>query len=460
VNTRCWSIGIALALGCIAVGGTARAQSPPAPRKIYTNKSAFKLPLRVDDKDRVRLQQIQLYVRLGPNAVWEKKESVSPDQKEFVFRPAQDGEHWFTVVTVDKDGKQNPPDVSQVAPELIVIVDRQPPDFEVHPLISSSSQPLLQCVIHDANPDPTKTRLEYQTPEQTWQPLEPLRDQVNTFKVPDPGALRGVVRVTAADLAGNVVTREITLQTASGSPSADTNQAPVLLNSRPEPATPSVPAATPAPKAAPRCQLINRTHTTLQYQIDQAGPSGINKVEVWMTRDEGQTWERLCEDPDHKSPADIDLPGDGVYGLVLVVCSGSGTCSPIPARGDAPDYRVEVDTTSPSAQLTGVRPGSAADAGTITITWTASDKNLKAEPIDLEYANRADGPWAPIAKGIRNDGSYRWNAPRDLTGEIYVRLSANDEAGNTTTCVAPQPLVLDRSCPKGRILGLGAGPEK
>ena len=179
-----------------------------------------------------------------------------------------------------------------------------------------------------------------------------------------------------------------------------------------------------------------------------------------MTRDEGQTWERLCEDPDHKSPVDIDLPGDGVYGLVLVVCSGSGTCSPIPARGDPPDYRVEVDTTGPAAQLTGVRPGSGADAGTIAITWTASDKNLKTEPIDLEYANRADGPWMPIAKGIRNDGSYRWNAPRDLTGEIYVRLSASDEAGNTTTCVAPQPLVLDRSCPKGRILGLGAGPEK
>ena len=92
MNTRCWSIGIALALGWIVVSGTARAQSPPAPRKIYTNKSAFKLPLRVDDKDRVRLQQIQLYVRLGSNAVWEKKESVSPDQKEFVFRPAQDGE--------------------------------------------------------------------------------------------------------------------------------------------------------------------------------------------------------------------------------------------------------------------------------------------------------------------------------------------------------------------------------
>jgi hypothetical protein len=426
-------------------------QAPAAPRKIYTNKPAFKLPLRVDDKDRERLQEVQLYVREGPGGTWEKKDSVSPTQKEFVFRPAQDGEYWFTVVTLDKSGKQNPPDLSQETPGLIVVVDRQPPDLEVLPVTPPSSQPLLQCVIHDANPDPTKTRLEYLTPEQTWQPLEPLRDQVNAFKVPDPGLLRGVVRATAADLAGNVVTREITLQTSAGSPAGDTSASPVLLNSHPEPST------SPPAVAAPQRQLINHTHTSLKYQIDKEGPSGISKVEIWITRDDGQSWERLCEDPDHKSPVDIDLPGDGVYGLALVVCSGSGSCSPIPSRGDAPEYRIEVDTTKPSAQITGV--GAGTEAGTIMVTWSASDKNLKAEPIDLEYANRADGPWMSIAKGIKNDGTFRWSAPRDVPGEIFVRLSATDAAGNTTTCVS-QPLVLDRSCPKGRILGLTTDSEK
>ena len=453
MTTRYFLIGSALALGCILAGELAYGQAPAAPRKIYTNKPAFKLPLRVDDKDRERLQEVQLYVREGSGGTWEKKDSVAPTQKEFVFRPAQDGEYWFTVVTVDKSGKQNPPDLSQETPGLIVVVDRQPPDLEVLPVTPPSSQPLLQCVIHDANPDPSKTRLEYLTPEQTWQPLELLRDQINTFKVPDPGLLRGVVRATVADLAGNVVTREITLQTSAGSPPGDTNSAPALLNSHPEAST-APPAA-----AAPKCQLINHTHTTLKYQIDKEGPSGISKVEIWMTRDEGQTWERLCEDPDHKSPVDIDLPGDGVYGLALVVCSGSGTCSPIPSRGDAPEYRIEVDTTKPAAQITGVSPGAGTDAGTILITWSASDKNLKAEPIELEYANRAEGPWTNIAKGIKNDGSYRWNTSRDVPGDIYVRLSATDAAGNTTTCVS-QPLVLDRSCPKGRILGLTTESEK
>jgi hypothetical protein len=435
-----------LVCGIVACKGYG--QAPAAPRKIYTNRPAFKLPLRVDENDRLRLQEVQLFVREGPGGQWTKKEAVSPTQKEFVFRPPHDGEYWFTVVTVDKDGRKNPADLAQEAPGLIVVVDRQPPDFEVHPVTSPSGQPLLQCDVHDANPDPSKTRLEYQTPEQMWQPLQPLPEQPNLFRVPDPGALRGVVRVTAADLAGNVVTREISLQTATGSPPADGGAVPALMETRQD-----KPPAPPQPAGLGR-HLLNSTHTTLRYQVDEQGPSGISKVEVWMTRDEGQNWQRLCEDPNRRSPMEIDLPGDGIYGLKLVVSGGNGYSTPVPVRGDPPEIRVEVDTTKPAAELLAVRPGT--DAGIFIITWTASDKNLKAEPIDLEYASRPEGPWMPIAKGQKNDGNYRWQAPRDISGEIYVRMHVSDEAGNTTTCLAPQALILDQSHPKGRILGLGA----
>jgi hypothetical protein len=280
-----------------------------------------------------------------------------------------------------------------------------------------------------------------------------MPDQPNLFKVPDPGALRGVVRVTAGDLAGNIVTREISLQTAAGSPQADPAAVPAIME------TPQGKTQPPPQPAAFTRQLINRTHTSLKYQIDQEGPSGISKVEVWMTRDEGQNWQRLCEDADRRSPVEIDLPGDGVYGLSLVVTTGNGTSSPAPARGEAPDFHVEVDCTKPSAQILAVRPGTGSDAGSIVITWTASDKNLRAQPIDLEYSNRPDGPWTPIAKALKNDGNYRWQPQGEMAGEIYVRMQVSDEAGNTTICTAPQPLVMDRARPKGRILGIGTGAE-
>jgi hypothetical protein len=109
------------------------------------------------------------------------------------------------------------------------------------------------------------------------------------------------------------------------------------------------------------------------------------------------------------------------------------------------------------AQLVSVRPGTGSEAGTIVINWTAKDKNLKPEPIDLAYATRSEGPWLPISKGVKNDGSYRWPIPRDGAGEIYVRLEVTDVAGNNTTCITQQPVMLDRAKPKAHVLGVVPG---
>jgi hypothetical protein len=122
-----------------------------------------------------------------------------------------------------------------------------------------------------------------------------------------------------------------------------------------------------------------------------------------------------------------------------------------------------VDTTKPTAQLLGVRPGSGPEAGSFLISWTAADKNLKAEPIDLAYATRPEGPWLPIAKGLHNDGSHRWAGPAGAEGEVYVRMEVTDQAGNATSCTTSQPVVLDRSRPKAHVVGVfpggGAGAE-
>jgi hypothetical protein len=215
--------------------------------------------------------------------------------------------------------------------------------------------------------------------------------------------------------------------------------------------------APPARAPNPSRQYLNTTHATLNYQIDQKGPSGVGKVEVWMTRDEGQTWQKLCDDPDRHSPVEIDLPGEGHYGLSLVVTNGNGHGGEPPARGESPDWQLEVDTTKPAAQLQPVRPGAGADMGTFLITWTATDKNLKADPIDLFYAAHLEGPWVPIAKGLKNDGSYRWPGPRDLDGDIFVRMDVTDLAGNVATCTTSEPVVLDRSRPKAHVVGVVAG---
>src|SRR5262249_20353275 len=269
--------------------------------------------------------------------------------------------------------------------------------------------------------DPASVHFDYQANDKSWHALEALPNNPEMFRLPEKASWCGMLRVAASDRAENTTTREINGSAwlaAKAQPAAP----PVVATAPTEPAPfpvhvdshlertgatvgpdlvpPVQPAAaTPAPAPMPsqqvvvnagsreqgpaardtlhpNRQLINNTHVVLDYRIDQVGPSGVSKVEIWMTGDEGKTWQHLCDDPDRKSPAEFDLPREGLYGRSLVVTNGNSISDPPPTAGTVPDWWIEVDTTRPQAQLLSVRPGTAEDAGTLVITWAASDKNL------------------------------------------------------------------------------------
>jgi hypothetical protein len=207
------------------------------------------------------------------------------------------------------------------------------------------------------------------------------------------------------------------------------------------------------------CQMANNTRVFLDYQIEALGASGVGRVEVWLTRDKGQSWNKVGEDKDLKSPAEVTLPGEGIFGISLVVTNGRGFGGTAPQPGDQADYWIEVDVTRPTGEIMAVRP-SGADDGSLFITWNARDKKLAAEPIDLFFATTREGPWTPIAKGVKNDGSYRWVPPRDMAPHAFVRMVVHDQAGNFTTCETAHPVALDDlSRPRGRVLGVTTTPR-
>src|SRR5262245_28091587 len=222
----------------------ALAQPPagaPAARMQYTNRQQFRLKIDLGDTDRQKLREVQLYVKSG-NEPWACKETAPPTQTHFGFKAPQDGEYWFTIVTVDKGGKATPADVTKEAPAFIVVVDTQAPDVTVTvppPAARAHGDDVIRCTVRDASPDPNGLKLEYQLPDKSWRLCEPVAGSPDALRCPDTAAWTGQLRVTATDLAKNTTTREV-----SGVAPTTTAAAAGMS---PTPSAPPVPAISTAP---------------------------------------------------------------------------------------------------------------------------------------------------------------------------------------------------------------------
>jgi hypothetical protein len=565
-------------------GVTAPAAERAGAARYHLNKHTIQLPIVLDERARPMLQEIQLYYKEQPSAPWALRDKAGPTQTAFTFQAPRDGEYWFTMVTVDRQGRRVPPDVSREEPALVVVVDTQPPQPDVVSLGQSPEGHLIQCDVHDDHPDASKTRFQFQTVDKVFRDLDALPGRPNVYCIPAQANTTGKCRVCATDRAGNTVTREYvvaqlpapgkvaaappaaappaaappaaappaaapkataaapkaegpkaeapmaqpTVEQAAPAakvtmPAAEKVAAPALLPGNlggnpglgappagpvlqgppetkasapaatapvqpasasvpqvsPElpagapgltPTGTTVPQAAPTPAAAPVAtpptiapkregvpahhQLVNSTRLFLEYRIEQAGASGVGRVEVWYTRDKGQSWSRLCEDHARKSPAEVLLPGDGVYGLTLVVSNGLGFGGQPPVPGDAPDWWIEVDTAKPAAQITSVKLVTD-DGPAVHVGWAAQDHNLGSTPAELAYAISRQGPWVPIAKNLKGEGVFRWVPPMDIGTQAFLRLTVRDLAGNVTITETTQPIALDDlSRPRARIAGI------
>jgi hypothetical protein len=209
----------------------------------------------------------------------------------------------------------------------------------------------------------------------------------------------------------------------------------------------------------PPVTLVNNRQVTIDYKITRVGPSGVGKVELWMTKDDGRTWEMAGEDPDLTPPMTVELPAEGVYGFLVVVQSKAGKARPRPIGGDLPDIRVELDTTPPSANL--YRPeADPSQLNALLLSWDAHDRNLAANPVTLEWAERKDGPWQIIRDGLPGTGRHTWKLPETIPYNVFLRLSARDSAGNVQTVVTPEPLCIDLKEPEARVLGVAGAPRR
>ncbi len=506
--------GLSLSLAFSVPARGQKLATPRLPVKTFMKKNTFYLPIKIDQRVRKSLKEVRLYSKREPTQSWKLEQTVDASKDFFTFKATDDGEYWFTVVTVSKLGRTTPKEVDKEGPGLIVVVDTKSPQVRVKQVPHPGDSPCLHCEVVDANTDSTKTRFLYQRGDKNWESLESMPGRSDHFLIPREAVYTGNVRVSAADLAGNAIEEEINIgmtTVANKAPEAvkpapepevREKKEPSLLakNIRkqespkddqdgpsmpppPEPIMPTIhkkvltqeddvenrlnrgkPARVVQQKAemvddkmpvVANKQFVSKHHLYLQYKIEDKGASGVGKVEVWMTRDHGRSWQRVGEDADRHSPAEVIMPGEGHYGISLVVSNGRGFGAKPPSTGDNADVWVEVDTTKPMAEILAVRPGTGAEAGTLLINWNARDRNLAPGSIGLAYAVKPEGPWQQIAENLDNTGQFRWIVPLEVGPNAYIRIRVRDLAGNVTETETAEPIALDdMSRPRARIMGV------
>jgi hypothetical protein len=205
----------------------------------------------------------------------------------------------------------------------------------------------------------------------------------------------------------------------------------------------------------------------LNYTLD-VGPSGVARVDLYVTRDDGRSWIKWSTHDGRENPLKVILDTrfnkevEGDYGLALVPTSGAGLSELAPTTNTNPEMRVRVDMTAPLIKV--YQP--TADPNNkhaLLLNWEATDANFGKEPIAIEYAEDPRGPWKSVSAPdavtaqhrIDNTGNYSWQPPMTLTTpKVYLRFNAWDTAGNKSDAVTPNPILVDLTKPKARIHGI------
>ena len=222
---------------------------------------------------------------------------------------------------------------------------------------------------------------------------------------------------------------------------------------QPDRPTGAAPLASASLPAGERPRMTSSKRFNLDYSVDAVGPAGVEKVELWVTRNNGRDWDLGWVDEDRESPLLVEVENEGIYGFRVVVVGKNGLASQTPRAGDLADLWVGVDATKPIAEITSAAYGSEAYAGQLDIRWTAVDDHLGNRPVTLSFSEKPDGPWTPIASGLPNTGQYLWRVDSRVPAQFYLRLEVRDEAGNVAVHRLDEPLQSAGLTPKGSVRG-------
>ena len=348
------------------------------------NKKNLDIPINYDAALQGQIRDLILYVSSDQGLHWNQTGLAQPDRdKFFSFKAEADGTYWFSMVIVYKNGTRDPADLAKTPAALKLLIDTTRPAVSVTKVERVGGDVTVLWDVVEKNPDWKTFRLEYKVGEGAWTPVAVTPEANGAAKIGGVPAGPVAVRVAVADLAGNagedsrsaaqlvpaggVRTAEkvdpkppvepvlpgppappslggdkfVPLQIDGppvGPPPATSDFAPIRDPIKPveRPLPPPTEAPTQyrvASSNLPAAQVINITRFKMAVQLEDVGSSGVKKADVYVTRDDGQTWTKWSTHDKAESPLTVELQTrtnptlEGIYGFKVVVESGAGLSS-------------------------------------------------------------------------------------------------------------------------------------
>ena len=112
-----------------------------------------------------------------------------------------------------------------------------------------------------------------------------------------------------------------------------------------------------------------------------------------------------------------------------------------------------IDSAAPL--ITVIRPNGGeywAGGSSQAITWSASDDNLGASPITLEFSHDGGSTWETIATDEPNDGTYTWAVDSLDISSALIRITATDDLGHAGTDTSNSTFTIDSTDPVAEVI--------